>query len=153
MPDAFSTRRRFLQNTSVTGAGLLFPASVFATPQKTSSGKDNGSENISPAEDLMREHGVLNRVLLIYDHHVHMLAAKETFDGGVLASAADVIHHFVEDYHEKLEEDFLFPRFRKAGELVNLVDTLIAQHKAGQNAHRADPRASRCGNAEVCLRH
>jgi hemerythrin-like domain-containing protein len=132
MPDAPSTRRRFLQNTSATGAGLLIPAAVFATPQKTSSDKEKGLENISPAEDLMREHGVLNRVLLIYDHHIQMLAAKQTFDGAVLASAADVIRHFVEDYHEKLEEDFLFPRFRKAGKLVNLVETLVAQHKAGR---------------------
>jgi hemerythrin-like domain-containing protein len=101
-------------------------------PQKKSPEKDQGADNISPAEDLMREHGVLNRVLLIYDHHLHMLADKQTFDGSVLASAADVIRHFVEDYHEKLEEDFLFPRFRKAGKLVKLVDTLTAQHKAGR---------------------
>ena len=134
MPDAPSSRRRFLRHSSLAGAGLLIPASAFAAQQKKSPDpdKDQGAENISPAEDLMREHGVLNRVLLIYDHHVHMLAAKQTFDGSVLASAADVIRHFVEDYHEKLEEDFLFPRFRKAGKLVNLVDTLIAQHKAGR---------------------
>ena len=137
MPDAPSTRRRFLQHSSVAGAGLLIPAAAFAvqqkkSPDKNSPDKDQGAENISPAEDLMREHGVLNRVLLIYDHHVHMLVAKQAFDGSVLASAADVIRHFVEDYHEKLEEDFLFPRFRKAGKLVNLVDTLIAQHKAGR---------------------
>ena len=50
----------------------------------------------------------------------------------MLASAADIVKHFVEEYHEKLEEDFLFPRFRKAGKLVNLVDTLLAQHKAGR---------------------
>jgi hemerythrin-like domain-containing protein len=136
MPDAPTTRRRFLQHSSVAGAGLLLPAAAFAIPQKKSpakgNDKDHAGENISPAEDLMREHGVLNRVLLIYDHHLHLLAAKETFDGSVLASAADVIRHFVEDYHEKLEEDFLFPRFRKAGKLVNLVDTLIAQHRAGR---------------------
>jgi hemerythrin-like domain-containing protein len=132
MPDEPSTRRRFLQHSSIAGAGLLIPAAAFAVPQKKSRDKDQGAENISPAEDLMREHGVLNRVLLIYDRHVQMLATKQTFDGAVLASAADVIRHFVEDYHEKLEEDFLFPRFRKAGKLVNLVDTLIAQHKAGR---------------------
>jgi hemerythrin-like domain-containing protein len=132
MPDAPSTRRRFLRSTSIAGAGLVIPASLLAIAQKTSSDKDKGSENISPAEDLMREHGILNRILLIYDHHVHMLAGKQTFDGAVLASAADVVRHFVEDYHEKLEEDFLFPRFRKAGKLVNLVDTLTAQHKAGR---------------------
>lgn len=80
----------------------------------------------------MREHGVLNRILLIYDEHLRLLAAKRTFDGSVLASAADIVKHFVEEYHEKLEEDFLFPRFRNAGKHVKLVDTLQAQHKAGR---------------------
>ena len=39
---------------------------------------------------------------------------------------------FIEDYHEKLEEDFLFPRFRKANKLVDLVDVLVEQHQAGR---------------------
>jgi hemerythrin-like domain-containing protein len=132
------TRRRFLQQASIAGAALLTPP--LAIPQnpgaaKDKSNKDRGvqeGEEISPPEDLMREHGVLNRLLLIYEEHLRMLAAKQTFDGAVLASAADIIRHFVEEYHEKLEEDFLFPRFRKAGKLVNLVDTLLTQHKAGR---------------------
>jgi hemerythrin-like domain-containing protein len=115
------------------GAGLLAPALAFANSQEPgAASKKKGAEDISPAEDLMREHGVLNRLLLIYDEHLRRLAAKEPFDGSVLASAADIIRHFVEEYHEKLEEDFLFPRFRKAGKLVPLVDTLLAQHKAGR---------------------
>jgi hemerythrin-like domain-containing protein len=61
-----------------------------------------------------------------------MLTSKQTFDGSVLANAADIVRHFVEEYHEKLEEQFLFPRFRKAGKFTNLVDTLLAQHKAGR---------------------
>jgi len=135
MPDPPSTRRRFLQNTTIAGAGLLLPAIALADPQEPPSGDKKiakPAEQISPAEDLMREHGVLNRVLLVYDHHLQMLAAKQTFDGSVLASAAGIIRRFIEDYHEKLEEDFLFPRFRKAGKLVSLVDTLLAQHKAGR---------------------
>jgi len=133
MPDSLSSRRQFLHHTSVAGAGLLAPALGFANPQKPEPNeKPKEGEEISPPEDLMREHGVLNRLLLIYDHHLHLLAAKQTFDGAVLASAADIIRHFVEEYHEKLEEDFLFPRFRKAGKLVNLVDTLLTQHKAGR---------------------
>jgi hemerythrin-like domain-containing protein len=135
MPDVPSTRRRFLRHTSVAGAGLLVPAIAFSHRQETPSAekeKKKDSEEISPAEDLMREHGVLNRILLIYDEHLRRLTAKQTFDGSVLAGATDIIRHFVEEYHEKLEEDFLFPRFRKAGKLVTLVDTLLAQHKAGR---------------------
>jgi hemerythrin-like domain-containing protein len=132
MPEASPTRRHFLQHTSIAGAGLLIPALALAASQKPANKPEDADDKISPAEDLMREHGVLNRILLIYDHHLHLLAAKQTFDGSVLANAADVIRHFVEEYHEKLEEDFLFPRFRKAGKLVGLVDTLIAQHKAGR---------------------
>jgi hemerythrin-like domain-containing protein len=49
-----------------------------------------------------------------------------------LADAARLIRSFVEDYHEKLEEDFLFPRFEKANLLVDLVKVLRAQHQAGR---------------------
>src|SRR5260370_37842880 len=106
MTDLPSTRRDFLQQTSIAGAGLLVPA-LAAAQEKSAPDKDNdkekakGDEGISPAEDLMREHGLLNRVLLIYDRHLQMLAAKRSFDGSVLVGAADVIRHFVEEYHEK----------------------------------------------------
>ena len=132
MFDARSSRRQFLQRTSTASAGILVPTFAFAVSQKAPEAKEKTGEDISPAEDLMREHGLLNRILLIYDEHLRRLRAKQTFDGSILASAADIVRHFVEDYHEKLEEDFLFPRFRKAGKLVNLVDTLLAQHKAGR---------------------
>ena len=136
MADALSSRRDFLPRTSIVGAGLFAPTLALANVQAAAAAgkneKKKTAEDISPAEDLMREHGVLNRILLIYDEHVRRLDAKETFDGSVLASSADIVRHFVEEYHEKLEEDFLFPRFRKAGKHVGLVDTLLAQHKAGR---------------------
>jgi len=136
MEDSFPTRRSFLRQTSVAGAGLVLPSVLIAQQNSADKDKAKGEEKegqeISPAEDLMREHGLLNRVLLIYDDHVRMLAEKRTFDGSILVSAADIVRHFVEEYHEKLEEDYLFPRFRKAKKLVGLVDTLQAQHKAGR---------------------
>src|ERR1700731_2490650 len=101
MSDPRLNRRYFLQHSSVAGAGLLIPALALASPQQEAAGKKDEAENIPPAEDLMREHGVLNRVLLIYDYPLHLPGAKQTFDGSLLASAADIIRHFVEEYHEK----------------------------------------------------
>lgn len=132
-----ATRRSFLRQTSIAGASLLAPFALAqqkpAEKEHEKGEKEKEGEKISPAEDLMREHGVLNRILLIYDEHVRILSEKKPFDGSVLVSAADIVRHFVEEYHEKLEEDHLFPRFRKAGKLVKLVDTLQAQHKAGRD--------------------
>jgi hemerythrin-like domain-containing protein len=48
------------------------------------------------------------------------------------AAAAGVIHRFMEEYHERLDEDYLFPRFEKAHKLVDLVRTLREHHQAGR---------------------
>jgi hemerythrin-like domain-containing protein len=89
-------------------------------------------EDVAPAEDLMREHGVLKRVLLVYGEVGERIAAKRAFPPEAVVKAAQIIRTFIEDYHEKLEEEHLFPRFRKQGKLVDLVDVLEAQHKAGR---------------------
>ena len=51
----------------------------------------------------------------------------------------------MEDYHEKLEEDFLFPRFEKAKQLVDLVKVLREQHQAGR---RVTDVTMRCANLQ-----
>jgi hemerythrin-like domain-containing protein len=87
---------------------------------------------ISPPEDLMREHGVLNRVLLIYEAAVDRFARNDDFDVSAVTQAAQVIREFIEGYHERNEERYLFPRFRRAGKQQDLVDTLYQQHQAGR---------------------
>ena len=86
--------------------------------------KNESDEGISPAEDLMREHGVLNRIMLIYDSCRLHLINGEQFSHDALGNSAGIIKTFIENYHEKLEEEFLFPRFGKANELTDLVNVL-----------------------------
>jgi hemerythrin-like domain-containing protein len=126
-------RRAFLTGSAVLiGARVAAPAPVFgAAPQE-----EEGQEDVTPAEDLMREHGALNRILLIYDEAISRIDAKKDFPPEVLASAASIVRRFVEEYHEKLEEDHLFPRFEKAGKLTDLVAVLKQQHAAGRNLTR-----------------
>jgi hemerythrin-like domain-containing protein len=87
---------------------------------------------VTPTEDLMREHGVLNRVLLVYEASLQKFARGEDFDVSVLSRAAGIVHGFIEDYHERNEEQQLFPRFRKAGQMVEIVNVLYQQHQAGR---------------------
>jgi len=87
---------------------------------------------VAPPEDLMREHGVLKRVLLIYEEAIRRIDTKQELPPDPLKSSAQIIRSFIEDYHEKLEEDYLFPRFEKAKKLVELTTVLRAQHQTGR---------------------
>src|SRR5262245_49517351 len=119
-------RRSWLKALPAVGAGLAvgrFPAAAAEREE---------DEEVAPAEDLMREHGVLKRILLAYDEVRERIAAGKAFPVRAVADSAKLIRDFIEGYHEKLEEEYLFPRFRKQGKLVGLVDTLDTQHKAGR---------------------
>ena len=89
-------------------------------------------EDVAPPEDLMREHGVLKRVLLIYDEAIRRIDAQQPLSPDPIKNSAQIIRTFIEDYHEKLEEDYLFPRFEKAGKLADLTSVLRTQHQAGR---------------------
>jgi hemerythrin-like domain-containing protein len=94
--------------------------------------KEDEEQKVSPPEDLMQEHGLLNRILLIYDTCKTQLQAKQFLQKDSLFNAASIVREFVENYHEKQEEDYLFPRFEKANQLTDLVRTLRQQHDAGR---------------------
>jgi hemerythrin-like domain-containing protein len=128
--DILSGRRNFLKNgTLFITAGIAGSSFLNScTPVK----KIAPENEISPTEDLMREHGLLNRILLIYQDIYGKLLNNEEYDPALLDNSAGIIRNFVEEYHEKLEEDHLFPRFEKAHLLVDLVNVLRQQHEAGR---------------------
>lgn len=123
-------RREFLcAAAAVTGIVLLAKTPVLAGEAEA---KDKEME-VSPAEDLMREHGVLNRVLLVYEEAIRRLGqSSKELPPEALKDTASLVRSFIEDYHEKLEEEHLFPRFEKKGVLVDLVKVLREQHEAGR---------------------
>jgi hemerythrin-like domain-containing protein len=153
------TKRQFVRAVGVAGAGLVAgvcaPAIVarpaFAQERGTQKLKQRATgqkkEEVTPPEDLMREHGVLDRVLLCYEAAVAKFAAHQDFDPVLVTESAVIIRHFINNYHEKSEEDSVFPRFRAAGQKTDLVATLLQQHEAGrritQDILRLAPRSRR----------
>jgi hypothetical protein len=99
------TRREFVV--------ALGAATVFAGTLPLAGCKALGEkgEDVSANEDLMREHGVLRRALLVY-----FLAAPKlrtdpaSVSPAALHKTAVLFRQFGEDYHERqLEEPFIFP--------------------------------------------
>src|SRR5258708_475850 len=107
-----SDRRHFLKQGGLIGLTAIGGLSILQLGSCTA---DN--DDVTPPEDLMREHGILNRVLLVYDHFRAMLVQNQQIDPQWVYAAASIIKEFIEDYHEKQEEDFLFPRFEKANKM------------------------------------
>src|SRR5690242_10243281 len=102
MPHDDPSRRQILR-TALAGGGILLGGCAHQEPGggKAAAGQQNPEEDVSPAEDLMREHGILKRVMLIYDDIAARIDAGKDFPPEVLAASANIIRSFVEDYHEK----------------------------------------------------
>jgi hemerythrin-like domain-containing protein len=127
-------RRRLLIAGVGAALGALPLAGEAAPPRGRPAAvkKWDPDEGVTAPEDLMKEHGVLNRCLLIYEEGVHRLRQREEIAPEVFQHTAALVRRFVEQYHEKNEENYIFPHFKRAGKLTDLVDTLLRQHKAGR---------------------
>jgi len=148
-PAGVWSRRRWLAGAGAL-TGLLGSGRAFGQ----SAGND---EDVSPVEDLMREHGALRRVLLVYREAIRRIDAGAELPPDVLRDSATIIRTFVEDYHEKLEEDYLFPRFEKARRLTEITAVLRDQHQAGRRitgriAQLAAPEALKTRQSAGTLR-
>lgn len=128
-------RRAFLRG-AVSAAGLALAGCERARATRALSvqrvAQGDGKAEVTPGEDLMQEHGVLERLLLIYDDAARRIESNEPFDLAVVGSAAGIIRRFVEDYHEQQEEQFVFPRLQTAHREVDLVAVLRRQHHRGR---------------------
>jgi hemerythrin-like domain-containing protein len=136
-----SNRREFLLSTAALGVGALAAEKTAHAEQQLQTAKkpieqddkkEKSEEEVGATEDLMREHGLLNRILLIYEEGLRRLRTKEDVTPELFHSAATLVRKFVEDYHEKLEENYIFPEFEEKKTLVDLVKTLRTQHQAGR---------------------
>jgi hemerythrin-like domain-containing protein len=129
-------RRRFLTSVLTFGtSGLVLsglPASAIGDQPKSNAKGDKPSDEVGATEDLMREHGVLNRILLIYEEGLRRLKEKEDVPPEVFNRPATLVRKFVEDYHERLEEKFIFPEFEKRKQLPEIIKSLREQHEAGR---------------------
>lgn len=126
--------RRQLLHAVGAAAGVAMTGCATAAAAQQRKAKEGGDAEVTPGEDLMQEHGVLDRILIIYDECARRIDAGDPVDFAILASAAGIVRGFIEDYHEKNEEQFVFPRLVSAGREVDLVATLLAQHRRGREA-------------------
>jgi hemerythrin-like domain-containing protein len=129
---ASQNRRDFLVTTGVLGTAVIGTQFGVLRAEEPHKDEEGDESEISAPEDLMREHGLLNRILLIYEEATRRVAHKEDVPADIFQKPAKLVRAFVEDYHERLEEKFIFPKFEEKQKLVDLVAVLKKQHDAGR---------------------
>lgn len=93
---------------------------------------NNEISSTSANEDLMKEHGILNRILLIYEEIIRRLKNNIIINHKIINVTAKIIQKFIENYHEKTEENYVFPLLISKNILVNEINELLLQHKLGK---------------------
>jgi hemerythrin-like domain-containing protein len=99
---------------------------------KNEKSADAAEPVVTPAEDLMQEHGLVERVLLVYDEVARRLESHAEVDPAVITGATTLVQRFIQDYHEKNEEQFVFPALEAKKREVELVSVLRLQHQRGR---------------------
>jgi hemerythrin-like domain-containing protein len=112
--------------------GLAAGAAAAGIPLALTSSGPAASAEPTPGEDLMSEHGLLVRILLIYRNQISQFQATGQVDASHLHDGALIIHDYIEGFHEILEEEFVFPRLLDAGQLRSTIVTLLLQHGRGR---------------------
>jgi hemerythrin-like domain-containing protein len=130
-------RREWLLGLSSLGAGaILIGCNKAGTSESNEAKVENeGVEaEVTATEDLMREHGVLRRALLVYQETASRLNDGLPIPAEPLQKTAKLFRAFGEEYHEKkLEEVYIFPAVKKGGGAAGgYADVLIAQHQRGR---------------------
>jgi hemerythrin-like domain-containing protein len=138
-------RRDFLRTmtSAATGAALVGCGADGRGRETARPAGGGGEAEVTPGEDLMQEHGLLERILLVYGEAARRLEGGERFDLAIVGDAADIVRRFVEDYHEKLEERHVFPRLERAEVQTELVSVLRRQHARGREVTEEVRRLAR----------
>lgn len=135
IPGVRYERRQLIRGfASAASVALVACATTRSTHGAPSEATEEDSEDaeVTPGEDLMQEHGVLERILLVYDEVARRIDTQQAFDPALVTRAGGIVRRFVEDYHERNEEQYLFPRLQAAQREVDLVTVLLRQHQRGR---------------------
>lgn len=120
-------RRRFLSYIPVLVTVPL--GSLVGSAQAAQAAEDRVA--LSPIENLMRAHGVLARAMLIYDDVRRRIAEGGSVDPGLVVKVTSIIHDYFADYHEKMEEKYIFGLLEKSDKEFVSIQQLKEQHGVG----------------------
>ncbi|HEY3977656.1 MAG TPA: hemerythrin domain-containing protein [Streptosporangiaceae bacterium] len=122
------------------GAGIALVAVPTSAAPNTAE-LDAVARETPLTEDLMNEHGMLIRIILIYREVTRRVQAGEPVPRAQAHDASLIIEQFIHGFHEPLEEAYIFPPVNR-GALKPGISALLLQHARGREQTQAILTAS-----------
>lgn len=130
-PPAGLSRRSVLLGAVGVGGAALGVGGVKLREQITAA--SSPPPPVPATEDLTTDHGLLKRILLIYREASRRLVTGDVLDPILLYRSAQIVHNYIEGFHEGIEDAYIFPALVRAGKLTDTVRTLLVQHDRGRH--------------------
>ncbi len=115
------SRRKFFILAGASGAGLLEGCSRSAKP---------AGSTYTAIETLGRQHAVTRRALAVMEKIKNSLNAQMVRSPEIAGGAVAIISEFMINYHQLMEEKYIFPAFASSQKTADLIATLRRQHGA-----------------------
>lgn len=135
-PPAFPARRRLL----LAAACLPLTGALAALGQTGPTLRPTANEN------LMEEHGLNDRILVIYARAIQLMLARQSFDTECISAPARTMMTVIHDHHEVDEEELVFPVLEKVG-YGEVISHLQQEHRAGRSMTASILNSARSGVA------
>lgn len=129
------------------------PGAFFGTFIQVSAPRTPGKFGEAPREEsiaemLSTEHAIIERLMSVFEAMIGRACMDSNVDLMPLNHAAIMIKELGPDHHMKFEEDHVFPKFRNAGRLSDLVGVLKQQHDRGASILNSIIDMTRTGRIE-----
>ncbi|MBX9685684.1 MAG: hemerythrin domain-containing protein [Candidatus Obscuribacterales bacterium] len=85
-------------------------------------------QGVGAIETIMRGHGLLLRTIIIYDLIGERLAKGEKTDPALVLKTTEVIHTYLQNFHENMEERYIFKPMEDANSNAASIQELKIQH-------------------------
>lgn len=117
-------RRRFLSQY-LPAATVAF-GTIISTTGTTRA--EEAYQGVGAIETIMRGHGLLLRTIIIYDLIGERLAKGEKADPSLILKTTEVIHTYLQNFHENMEERYIFKPMEDANSNTASIQELKIQH-------------------------
>lgn len=129
-------------------AGVGIGLAVAPTSASASTAELDAAAKPTPTtEELMVEHGLLKRTILVYREFMRRVAASQPVSRALVLSSTQVIQDFIHGFHEPLEEGYVFPVVQRT--MPQVIADLLVQHARGREQTQIILTAAAAGKASV----